>query len=293
MKKVLVTGAFGQLGTEMQLLTAGRPEFLYTDIRAEGAVQALDICDADAVERLIAANDVECIVNCAAYTDVNGAETDRERCFAINVDGPAILARAARRHGAALVQISTDYVFDGRRKNGIPYVESDRRHPLSAYGESKRACEDAVRRAGCRGIILRTAWLFSPFGKNFVKTMLRLGAEKPEVGVVADQFGTPTYARDLARAVLAILPQIGDRRCEIYHYTNAGSCSWAEFAARIMAEAGLSCPVRPLTTDQYPTPAVRPAWSVLSKEKIQKEFGVALPSWEDALHDCLQRLQAL
>ena len=292
MEKILVTGAFGQLGTELQLLTASRPEFLFTDIREEGSVRALDICDAGAVERFVAENGIGAIINCAAYTDVNRAETDRNRCFAINVTGPANLARSARRHDAALVQISTDYVFSGRRKSGIPYRESDRRHPISAYGESKRACEDAIRRIGCRGIIIRTAWLFSPFGNNFVKTMLRLGAEKPEVGVVADQFGTPTYARDLARAVLAILPQIGDRRCEIYHYTNAGSCSWAQFATRIMAEAHLSCPVRPLATDQYPTPAVRPAWSVLSKEKIQKDFGVALPPWEDALRDCLQRLQA-
>jgi len=291
MEKILVTGAFGQLGTEIQLLTAGRPEFLFTDIRAEGPVQALDICDAEAVERFIAGNGVGAIVNCAAYTAVDQAESDRERCFAINVEGPANLARAARRHNAALVQISTDYVFDGRRKSGIPYYESSRRHPVSVYGESKRVCEDVIRRIGCRGVIIRTAWLYSPFGKNFVKTMLRLGAEKPMVGVVADQFGTPTYARDLAVAILAILPQIGDRRGEIYHFTDEGRCSWAEFAACIMAEAGLSCPVQPLTTDQYPTPATRPAWSVLSKEKIRRDFAVATPQWEESLRDCLVRMK--
>ena len=290
MEKVLVTGAFGQLGTELQLLTAGNPEYIFTDVREEGAVRRLDICDAAAVERFVAGNQIGAIVNCAAYTAVDQAESDVERCMAINVDGPVNLARSARRHGAALIQISTDYVFSGRRKSGIPYCETDRRHPISAYGESKRACEDAIRRIGCRGVIIRTAWLFSPFGKNFVKTMLRLGAEKPEVGVVADQFGTPTYARDLALAILTLLPQIGDRRGEIYHFTNEGRCSWAQFARRIMAEAGLSCPVRDLTTDQYPTPAARPAWSVLSKEKIRRDFGVVTPQWEESLRACLVRM---
>ncbi|MBO4525710.1 MAG: dTDP-4-dehydrorhamnose reductase [Bacteroidales bacterium] len=291
MNTVLVTGAFGQLGTELQLLTAGKPGFLFTDIREEGPVQRLDICDSAAVERFVVQNNVGAIINCAAYTDVNRAESDRQRCYAINVEGPANLARSAHRHDAVLVQISTDYVFDGKRKSGIPYAESSRRHPLSVYGESKRACEDAARRIGCRGVILRTAWLYSPFGKNFVKTMLRLGSEKPEIGVVADQFGTPTYARDLAQAILALLPQIGDRRGEIYHYTDEGSCSWAEFAARIMQEAELPCRVNPLTTDQYPTPAARPAWSVLSKDKIRRDFDVATPHWETSLRDCLQRLK--
>ena len=293
MGKVLVTGAFGQLGTELQLLTAGKSGFLFTDVREEGPVHALDICDADAVERFVAENQIETIVNCAAYTDVNRAESDVARCFAVNVEGPANLARSARRHDAALVQISTDYVFDGRRKSGIPYSEDSRRHPLSVYGESKRACEDAIRRIGCRGVILRTAWLYSPFGKNFVKTMLRLGTEKPEIGVVADQFGTPTYARDLAQAILDMLGQIGERRGEIYHYTDEGSCSWAQFATRIMQEAGLSCRVNPLTTEQYPTPAARPAWSVLSKEKIRCDFGVATPSWETSLHDCIRRIREM
>ena len=205
MQKVLITGAFGQLGTELQLLADGRSEFIFTDIRAEGPVQALDICDAAAVERFVAENNVGAIVNCAAYTDVNRAESDTALCQAINADGPANLARSARRHGAALVQISTEYVFDGRRRSG-GYVETDRRHPLSAYGRSKRDGEDRVRRSGCRGVIIRTSWLYSPFGKNFVKTMLRLGAEKEEIGVVRDQVGSPTYARNLAQAILTILP---------------------------------------------------------------------------------------
>ena len=293
MSQVLITGAFGQLGTELQLLTAGKSGYIFTDVREEGPVRALDICDADAVECFVVENHIDTIVNCAAYTDVNRAESDVARCFAVNVEGPANLARSARRHDAALIQISTDYVFDGRRKSGIPYDESSRRHPLSVYGESKRACEDAIRRIGCRGVILRTAWLYSPFGKNFVKTMLWLGGEKQEIGVVADQFGTPTYARDLAQAILDILEQIGERRGEIYHFTNEGACSWAQFATRIMGEASLPCRVNPLTTDQYPTPAVRPAWSVLSKEKIRRDFGIQLHPWEESLKDCLNRLSSL
>lgn len=293
MDNVLVTGAFGQLGTELQLLTAGKPGFVFTDIRAEGPVRRLDICDAEAVERFVAEHGIRTIVNCAAYTDVNRAESDIARCHAINVEGPANLARSARRHDAALIQISTDYVFDGRRKSGIRYAEDARRHPLSVYGKSKRNCENAVRRSGCRGVIIRTAWLYSPFGNNFVKTMLRLGAEKTEIGVVADQFGTPTYARDLAEAILVLYGQIGGRRGEIYHYTDEGQCSWAEFAARIMQESGLSCRISPLTTAQYPTPAVRPAWSVLSKDKIRRDFGVATPPWEDALRACLRRIREM
>ncbi len=290
MKKVLVTGAFGQLGTELQLLTAGRPEFIFSDIRDEGPVRRLDICDAAAVESFVTDNGIGTIINCAAYTAVDRAESDAALCMAVNVNGPANLARSARRHDAVLVQISTDYVFDGRRKSGVSYTEASRRHPLSVYGESKRRCEDAIRRIGCRGVIIRTAWLYSPFGKNFVKTMLRLGAEKSEIGVVADQFGSPTYARDLAQAILDVLPKIDAQHGEIYHYTDEGRCSWAEFATRIMQEGGLNCRVNPLTTSQYPTPASRPAWSVLSKEKIRRDFGVATPPWEVSLKDCLKRL---
>lgn len=290
MKKVLVTGAFGQLGTELRLLTEGRPEFLFTDIRPDGQVHPLDICDRRAVEALFAEEEIGAVVNCAAYTNVNAAETDTALCQAINATGPGVLARAARRHDAALVHISTEYVFDGRKASG--YVESDRRHPLSAYGRSKRDGEDAVRRSGCRGLIIRTSWLYSPFGNNFVKTMLRLGAERPEVGVVCDQVGSPTYARDLAEAILAVLPRIGERRGEVYHFTNDGVCSWADFAAAVMREAGLPCRVRPITTAEYPSPAVRPAHSTMSKAKIVRDFGLTLQPWESSLRDCLRRLKA-
>lgn len=288
MKKVLVTGAFGQLGTELRLLTEGQPDFIFTDLRSDGPVRKLDICDRHAVDRMLAGEDIGAVINCAAYTNVNAAESDTDLCNFINATGPGVLARAALRHGAALIHISTEYVFDGRKASG--YRETDRRHPLSAYGRSKRDGEDAVRRSGCRGLIIRTSWLYSPFGNNFVKTMLRLGAEKPELGVVCDQVGSPTYARDLAETILALLPQIGQRHGEIYHFTNDGVCSWADFAATIMREAGLPCRIRPITTAEYPSPAVRPAHSTMSKAKIVREFGIQLRPWEDSLRDCLKRL---
>lgn len=288
MKKVLVTGALGQLGTELRLLTEGRPEFLFTDIREEGAVRRLDILDARAVNELMAGEQVGAVINCAAYTQVDQAEREPALCQALNADGPRILARAARRSDAAMIQISTEYVFDGRNPHG--YLPDARRHPLSVYGRSKRDGEDAVRRSGCRGAILRTSWLYSPFGRNFVKTMLRLGAEKTEIGVVDDQIGSPTYARDLAEAVLTILPQIGERRGVICHFTNEGTVSWAGFAAAVMREAGLPCTVRPITTAEYPAAAARPACSILSKESTCRDFGIVLKPWEDALRDCLRRL---
>lgn len=288
MKKVLVTGAFGQLGTELRLLTEGQPDFIFTDLRSDGQVRKLDICDRRAVDRMLAGEDIGAVINCAAYTNVNAAESETDLCNFINATGPGVLARAALRHGAALIHISTEYVFDGRKASG--YRETDRRHPLSAYGRSKRDGEDAVRRSGCRGLIIRTSWLYSPFGNNFVKTMLRLGAEKPELGVVCDQVGSPTYARDLAETILALLPQIGQRHGEIYHFTNDGVCSWADFAATIMREAGLPCRIRPITTAEYPSPAVRPAHSTMSKAKIVRDFGIQLRPWEDSLRDCLKRL---
>ena len=288
MEKVLVTGALGQLGTELRLLTEGRPEFLFTDIREEGPVRRLDIVDADAVGQLFASERIGAVINCAAYTQVDLAESEPALCQALNADGPRNLARAAKRQDAAMIQISTEYVFDGRNPKG--YAENARRHPLSAYGRSKRDGEDAVRRSGCRGAIVRTSWLYSPFGRNFVKTMLRLGTEKEEIGVVDDQTGSPTYARDLAEAVLTLLPQIGGRRGAVYHFTNSGTVTWAGFAAAVMREAGLSCRVRPITTEEYPSPAVRPACSILSKDLICRDFGISLKPWEASLRDCLRRL---
>lgn len=291
MKYTLVTGASGQLGNELRLLTKKSKKYIFTDVAADHRTEALDICNAAQVEEFIRSRKIDVIINCAAYTNVDGAESNPELCHKINVEGVKNLAVSARRNGAALLHISTDYVFDGKRKRGA-YKESCTCSPASVYGETKRRGELAIRRTGCRGVIIRTAWLYSPFGKNFVKTMLRLGAERSELGVVADQIGTPTYAKDLAAAILKIVPQIGERRGEIYHFTDEGVCSWFDFAAAIMAYSGLKTKVKPLTTGQYPTPAKRPAYSVLDKTKIRESFGVETPWWSLSLKDCLKRMEA-
>lgn len=285
MEKILVTGACGQLGSELRLLTEGDSSFVFTDI------QELDICDADAVESFVTAGGFTKIINCAAYTDVNRAEEDEETAYRINCTGPRTLAGCAAAHGLWLIHISTDYVFDGRK--GTPYFEAERVNPRTAYGRTKRAGETAVQRSGAKSIIIRTAWLYSSFGKNFVKTMLRKSSEG-EINVVDDQFGTPTYAADLARAILHILPQLDKfpRYGEIFHFTDEGQCSWAEFASKIMQLKHIDCEISPITTDMYPTPAERPAYSVLDKTLIRTAFGVETPPWERSLARMLRLVTA-
>ena len=286
---ILVTGAGGQLGTELRLLLKKRKGFVFTDaVPCEGA-ELLDICDPVSVDEFFAARSVRAVINCAAYTNVDAAESDAGRCRMVNVEGVRNLVIAAKRNDAALIHISTDYVFDGKRRRGA-YREDSACHPESVYGATKREAELLIRRSGVHGVIIRTAWLYSPFGKNFVKTMLRLGAERPEVRVVADQTGTPTYARDLAKAVLKALPKAGEFKGEIFHYTDEGVCSWFDFAAAIMVFAGLDCKVKPISTSEYPTPAKRPAYSLLDKSKIRDAFGVETPWWSVSLQDCLKRL---
>lgn len=290
MDRILVTGACGQLGTELRLLAKGKKEFIFTDMNASDDILALDILDSAALERFCADNTIGTIINCAAYTDVEGAESNAGKCTEVNVEGVRNLARVAAVRDAVLIHISTDYVFDGKRKRGA-YREDNPCRPLSVYGSTKRRGELSFRRSGARGIIIRTAWLYSPFGKNFVKTMLRLGASKPEIGVVADQFGTPTYAKDLAEAILKVLPRAGEFKGEIFHFTDEGACSWFDFAAAIMAYEGLPCKIRPLSTAEYPTAAARPARSILDKSKIRDTFGVETPWWSVSLKDCLKRLK--
>ena len=292
MGKILVTGALGQLGSELFDIVGKKGNFIWSDaILSEERpdVICLDICNAAVVKEFVQKNKVEVIINCAAYTNVDKAEDDIELCAKINVDGPKNLALALKPSDGALIHISTDYVFDGTRRRGA-YRPSDACHPVSVYGSTKRRGELAIRRTGVRGVIIRTAWLYSPYGKNFVKTMLRLGAEKQEIGVVSDQYGTPTYAHDLAAAILKIIPQIGGRRGEIYHYTDEGECTWFDLAAATMVYAGLSCKVKPLATSEYPTRAVRPARSLLDKKPIRDTFGVETPWWSTSLEDCLRRL---
>lgn len=287
-RKVLVTGACGQLGSELRRITAGDGSFVFTDYLEAKGVLPLDICDSEAVAACIAANDVGAIINCAAYTNVEKAEDEPELCRRINCDGVAVLAEAAVQAGAALVQISTDFVFDGAK--GSPYLETDIPAPLSVYGRTKAEGEYIIRSSGVTGVIIRTAWLYSPYGKNFLKTMLQLGISRPSINVVNDQAGSPTYAADLADAVLRILPLAAGRKGEIYNYSNEGVCTWYDFASEIMRRAGLPCQVNPVASSQYPQKAVRPSYSYLDKSKITAELGLGVPRWQDSLQKCLERL---
>ncbi|HOG41112.1 MAG TPA: dTDP-4-dehydrorhamnose reductase [Bacteroidales bacterium] len=289
MGKTLVTGSLGQLGSELRELVGNDRNWIFTDALPNEETLQLDICDSRRVRELMEGQDVDLIINCAAYTNVDKAESEKELSFKINAEGPKVLAECVRERNAALVHISTDYVFDGKRKRGA-YRESDPCRPQSVYGATKRQGELAIRRSRCRGVIIRTAWLYSSYGNNFVKTMVSLGSERSEIGVVADQIGTPTYARDLAKAILTIIPQIGEHRGDIYHYTNEGSCTWFDFAALIMTYCGLDCKVNPLTTEEYPTAARRPAYSVLDKSKIREEFGVETPWWSISLREALRKM---
>ena len=283
LKNVLITGANGQLGNEMRLVAATDAERVYhfTD------VAELDICDEEAIERFVVEHAIDCIVNCAAYTNVNKAEEDAELCDKLNHLAPANLARVAAKHGASLIHVSTDYVFNGQHY--IPYKEDDDTCPNSVYGTTKLAGEQAIQALCADAVIIRTAWLYSTFGNNFVKTMLRLGSERAELGVVFDQIGTPTYARDLARAIHHI---IGNGVVPgIYHYSNEGVCSWYDFTKAIFELGGITtCALKPLHTDEYPTPAARPHYSVLDKTKIKQTYGVEVPYWMDSLRECIKQL---
>lgn len=278
---ILVTGANGQLGNEMRVVAAEQKQLVYhfTD------VAELDICNEQAVERFVAENAIDCIVNCAAYTNVNKAEEDAVLCDKLNHLAPANLARVAAKYRIGLLHVSTDYVFNG--EHHVPYREDDATCPNSVYGTTKLAGEEAIRTIHPEAVIIRTAWLYSSFGNNFVKTMLRLGKEREELGVVFDQIGTPTYARDLARAIQHIVGN--DVVPGIYHYSNEGVCSWYDFTKAIFDLAGIStCCLKPLHTDEYPTPAARPHYSVLDKTKIKQTYGVEVPHWIDSLRECMK-----
>ncbi len=272
--KILITGCNGQLGTELKKLL---PEAICAD------VDVLDITDFEAVQKFVLDNNIGVIINCAAYTAVDKAEDDKELAKKINEDGPCNLALS----GAKIIHVSTDYVFDGH--NYKPYQPEDETHPLSAYGVTKRAGELAVLGKAKEAVIIRTAWLYSNYGNNFVKTMRRLGNEKSEINVVSDQIGSPTFAGDLAQAIVAILPQMNVQNKGIYHYTDEGVCSWYDFASEIMALSGLKCKVNPIPSSAYLTKAVRPFYSVLSKEKIKSTFNIEIPHWKESLKKCLSQ----
>lgn len=282
-KNVLITGCNGQLGNEMQLLAKENAQYTYffTD------VEELDITDENAVDEFVSKNEIDCIVNCAAYTAVDKAEENETFCNVLNNVAPGYLAKAVGQRGGCMVQVSTDYVFDGT--NHTPYTEDEPTCPNSVYGRTKLAGEQSVMTACKNAMVIRTAWLYSTFGNNFVKTMIRLGKEKQELGVIFDQVGTPTYARDLAVAIFAainkgVVPGI-------YHFSNEGVISWYDFTKAIHRIAGInSCKVRPLHTSEYPTPAARPHYSVLDKTKIKAAYGIEIPYWEESLKECIEAL---
>lgn len=280
---ILITGCNGQLGNEMQLLEKDNPQHTYYNTD----VAELDITDPQAIGQFVEENGIDGVVNCAAYTAVDKAEENQELCHLLNAVAPGYLAAAVERRGGWMIQISTDYVFDGT--NHKPYVETDPVCPNSVYGRTKLAGEEAVQEACSKAMIIRTAWLYSTFGNNFVKTMIRLGQERPELGVIFDQIGTPTYARDLAQATFAainngVVPGI-------YHFSNEGVISWYDFTKAIHRIAGIAdCRVRPLHTAEYPTPANRPHYSVLDKTKIKQTYGIEIPYWEESLEVCVRKL---
>lgn len=281
---VLITGSRGQLGDALRRRMDRFPAYTFTLTD----IDELDLCDKKAVLDFVRRGRYAYIINCAAYTAVDRAESDDERCMRINRDAVGHLATAAREVSARLIHISTDYVFDGRATR--PYREDDPTSPTSVYGRTKLAGEHVLLEAlPTDAVILRTAWLYSEVGNNFVKTMLRLGAERPEIRVVNDQLGSPTYAGDLAEAVLRVLTA-PTFHPGIYHYTDDGVCSWYDFARHILRVAHPTCIVRPIPTADYPTPAARPAYSVLDKTRIRQAYGVSIPRWQDSLDRCLQHL---
>ena len=281
---ILVTGANGQLGNEMQVLARENLQhtYFFTD------VQELDICDEQAVYAYVSEHKIDIIVNCAAYTAVDKAEDNVELCDKLNNIAPGYLARAAQANGAAMIQVSTDYVFDGTAH--IPYTEEEPTCPASVYGSTKLAGEQNVMDHCEKAMVIRTAWLYSIYGNNFGKTMIRLGQERDSLGVIFDQIGTPTYANDLAQAIFAAINKGVVRG--IYHFSDEGVCSWYDFTIAIHRLAGIaSCKVKPLHTADYPAKAPRPHYSVLDKTKIKDTFGIEIPHWEESLKRCINQLR--
>ncbi len=288
MKNILVTGAYGQLGNEVSILSANYPEynFMFTD------VDSLDITDKNELIDFVTGNDIRYIINCAAYTAVDKAEDDAELCEKINAAAVKNLGLAAAEAGAGIIHVSTDYVFDGTSCR--PYTEDMPTKPCSVYGKTKLKGEKNLLKACPNAIIIRTAWLYSPFGNNFVKTMIKLGSERESLNVIFDQVGTPTYALDLADAILKAMDQTIDTDHEkggVYHFSNEGVCSWYDFTIKIHEIAGINtCKVNPIETKDYPTKAARPHYSVLNKTKIKQTFNITIPHWEASLKECIKEL---
>lgn len=285
---ILVTGANGQLGNEMQLVSKQSDDhYLFTDV-AEGYTK-LDITNLEEIRRMVKENHIEVIVNCAAYTNVDKAETDYGTADLLNNTAAGNLAEAMKEVNGTLVHVSTDYVFQGDRN--VPCKEDWETNPLGVYGKTKLAGERSIEATGCHAIIIRTAWLYSPFGKNFVKTMQNLTATKETLKVVFDQVGTPTYAGDLAAAIFHIIETRQLQKTGVYHFSNEGVCSWYDFAKLICELSGNTCDIQPCYSEEFPSPVKRPHFSVLDKSKIKRTFGVKVPYWTDSLRVCINELK--
>lgn len=285
---ILVTGADGQLGREMQIASRGsRNRFIFTDIAGEH--ERLDITDPQAIADIVRENHVNVIVNCAAYTNVDKAETDPETANLLNNIAAGNLADAMKAVNGTLIHISTDYVFQGDRN--IPCREDWPTEPLGVYGKTKLAGEKSIEDTECASIIIRTAWLYSPFGKNFVKTMRDLTSSRESLKVVFDQVGTPTYAGDLAEAICRIIETGQLDKTGIYHFSNEGVCSWFDFAKAICEMSGNTCDIRPCHSDEFPSPVARPHFSVLDKTRIKQTFGIRIPYWTDSLKRCIEEIE--
>ena len=285
---ILVTGADGQLGREMQIASRGsRNRFIFTDIAGEH--ERLDITDPQAIADIVRENHVNVIVNCAAYTNVDKAETDPETANLLNNIAAGNLADAMKAVNGTLIHISTDYVFQGEMN--IPCREDWPTEPLGVYGKTKLAGEKSIEATGCASIIIRTAWLYSPFGKNFVKTMRDLTSTRESLKVVFDQVGTPTYAGDLAETICRIIENGQLDKTGIYHFSNEGVCSWFDFAKAICEMSGNTCDIRPCHSDEFPSPVARPHFSVLDKTKIKQTFGIRIPYWTDSLKLCIEEIE--
>jgi len=287
--RVLITGSNGQLGSEIKELVTNysKLDFIFKDL------PELDICNFEALQAFIMDNNINAIINCAAYTAVDKAEEEAEIAEKVNSKGVINIVNALQTVNGKLIHISTDYVFDG--DHFLPYKETDPVSPIGVYGESKRAGELAVINSDIDSIVIRTSWLYSSYGNNFVKTMLRLGKEKESLGVIFDQVGTPTYARDLAKTCLEILCADSSvdisKNGNLYNYSNEGVSSWYDFAISIMELGGKNCKVKPIQTKDYPTLAKRPQYSVLNKSKIKTDFKIEIPYWRDSLKDCIEKIK--
>lgn len=297
---ILVTGANGQLGNEMRLISKDMTDhFIFTDVTEVEGMETtlLDITNLDAIREMVNVHKVDCIVNCAAYTNVDKAESDVDFCRKLNAEAPQNLALAMKEAKGLLIHVSTDYVFGGDPYN-VPCREDQKGTPTGIYGLTKLEGEEKIKATGCNYVIIRTAWLYSEFGKNFVKTMLNLTATKPQLKVVFDQAGTPTYAYDLARAIEIVLkdyakeqPTPAYSKTGIYHFSNEGVCSWYDFTKTIALMSGhTKCDIQPCHSNEFPSPVKRPSYSVLDKTKIKETFNICIPYWTDSLKQCIEHL---